>query len=142
MSTQTSKKRRWPILAALGIGGVIFVGGCSALMVATPHPDQYRVQPVPTLPMPIVPDAIPNDQTHMGTDGQFQVGTDIAAGQWKTPGKADGPMGCSINVRNKDGRSVDDVKYSDGPIYVTVHNGQIVEVRDCQPLVLVKAASK
>jgi len=142
METQAPKKRRWPVLVALGIGGVMFVGGCSMFAASVPHPDQYRVQPVPTVPMPIVagtpaPAAAPTtawDVEHIYADGQYEVGKDIYEGKWKTAGKVSGPMGCSIQVRNAQG-GTDEFKYGDGQAIVTVHNGQTIQVSSCQTLV-------
>lgn len=135
------RAKRWPWILAGIVTFVVFVGSCSA-MATVPHPDQHRVQPAPTLPMPVVPQTAAPDQMHINDDGAYAVGEDVAAGKWKTAGKGDGSMGCSITVRAADGRSVDDAKYGTGQAYVTVRNGQTIEVSNCQPLVLVKAASK
>jgi hypothetical protein len=51
-------------------------------------------------------------------------------------------MGCSIIVRAKDGNAIDDIKYGDGLAYIQVHNGEFVQVSNCQTLTLVSAIPK
>jgi hypothetical protein len=152
METQVPKtSRRWVSITAVCIASAAFVVSCSALMVAIPHPDQYRVAPVgvvPTQPMPPVAQPEPAapttawDVEHIYQDGQYEVGKDIYEGKWKTAGKVPGPMGCSIIVRAKDGNAIDDIKYGDGLAYIQVHNGEFVQVSNCQTLTLVSAIPK
>jgi hypothetical protein len=107
---------------------------------AAPVPSAVAVAPVPTQPAPIVPD-LAWDVEHVYKDGEYKVGKDIYAGKWKTAGKVDGRMNCAITVRNPDG-AIDLMKYSAGQIYVTIKDGQTVEVSDCQTLVLQSKPAK
>jgi hypothetical protein len=149
METQAPKTGRWVAITSICLAVAAFLVACSALVVAVPHPEQYRVGTVPTMPMPIVPQPAPQpaapdlawDVEHVYKDGQYEVGKDIYEGKWKTAGKVDGPMGCSIHTRNAQGGTAD-FKYGDGQMIVDVHNGQTVEVRSCQTLTLVSPIPK
>ena len=73
-------------------------------------------------------------------EGTWEVGTDIKAGKYKTPGAEDGVIEfCSWSVQKGD----DYVDFgssgeSDAQGLVTLKNGQVFETNGCQPWVLVK----
>lgn len=127
------RKRVWPWV--LGVMVLVVLGlfvGCTALFAsavgsidtspgaAGPQVSSPELATPPTAEGGAPTPAATGPATSVG-DGTYEVGTDLVAGKYRTPGDADGGMGCSYHVPDST-----IFGYSKGPGIFTVKAGQTV----------------
>lgn len=133
------KARKWPwvigIIVTFGLG--VGIGAASvkpeekvSVVTAAPQPPQAEQTP-PSAPPAQVPPAVPaGPKTTMG-EGKYEVGVDVAAGRYKTPG---GDY-CYWSRNKDDSGDFSKIITSDivkGPASFTINKGEFVELKgDC-----------
>lgn len=140
-SARLAKRRRWPwlfgIVAAFILG--ILIGSSSS--GGTPAPAAAGGIPPGTVtvtasaPAPAPPPSPappPGPKTEFG-DGTYLVGTDIAAGSYKSSGPRPGGVGMCYWARMKDdsGQNIIANSAGQGPTRVTVNKGEYLQVTGC-----------
>jgi hypothetical protein len=142
------KSRKWPwvlgILVAFGLGAAVGGSGGSTPAVAPAASGSTTttvtaVAPAPApvtvtaqAAAPVAPPAPAGPATSFG-DGTFKVGTDIAAGSYKTSGPRDSAMPLCYWARLKDdsGSNIIANDNSQGPTRFTTKVGEYVQIAGC-----------
>lgn len=145
-------RRRW-ITAGIVIGGLfVLMVGCGVAVgaaagggsattspTATPQASAPAVAPEPaeTATAPVTP-SVEAPRTWI-TNGDWHVGDEVAAGTYRSEGAEDAPVKlASVTVRSAAGDIVDIKTSTDGPIRITVADGQTVSVVGALPFTKVE----
>lgn len=158
------RRRRWPWLLAIAAAFVVGIGAGQAghttqdsrlaaqpvaatkTVTAAPRTEMVAAPAVTQTvtsapePPPVTTSAPPAGPATSFGNGQYQVGVDIAAGQYKSSGPTDGSM-CYVEVARDDLGSIDSIVNNDivqGPKTVTVKKGQYVKNSGCETFTKVR----
>lgn len=115
------------LIIAGGVAAAVAIGGCATLADGGDDTPGHRTVPEAAQQSATAPET-PSGPATSFQDGTFLVGTDIAAGTYKTTGEADLDLGCYWERSKDDTGDFDSIianDYSDGPGRVTVKAGEI-----------------
>lgn len=134
--------RRRTIVLGVIAAPVLMFSACAVGAAAT-SPPPTTAPVITAAPAPAPPPTsviVPSGPQASFGNGQWAIGDEVVPGTYRSPGPEEGVIKlCMISTDSPDGTPVDMQTSNDGPVRITVKDGQTVDATGCQPFAKVKS---